>query len=90
MKPKTTHTPGPWSVEQHKPKEPVQIWNQNTHVADLFSHSNESDKANAHLIAAAPTMLEFIEAILTWAVENDHPGIAVSARQTLIKARGES
>ena len=63
----TKHTPGPWSVE--KSNLGPEIWNQNTRVARVnINHEYHADmvddQANARLIAAAPELLEALEAIL--------------------------
>lgn len=64
MKPNTTHTPGPWTVDQ--------TWNLITadggtievaacHTGERMHHkanSTETASANARLIAAAPDLLE--------------------------------
>lgn len=55
------HTPGPWKVETHAKN--LEVWNQNTHIATMNMHYKYEDqpaidKANAHLIAAAPELLE--------------------------------
>jgi hypothetical protein len=43
--------------------------------------------ANAHLIAAAPTLYLALENILSW---TDEDATAAAAREALAKARGES
>jgi len=50
--------------------------------------NNPKAKANAHLIAAAPEMYEFIKSLLEFDMLNDSDTIEVEA--LLAKARGES
>lgn len=70
---RTTHTLGPWSVEHHGG--PWHIFGASdervgTFTPSLVSHNEEAfqhETANAHLIAAAPELLEY--ALLEEAVE---------------------
>ncbi len=92
------HTPGPWVTEEiaHTPS----TLKPNCFLVRLRSDSSEdtnkeSVQANAHLIAAAPEMLEALENILA-AINsaNEHERLA-SLRTDLLqnviaKARGES
>lgn len=61
---KAAHTPGPWGVE------PVYGWvrDKNLNCVAQYRHSNfiqpDEQVANAHLIAAAPDLLEAIEEML--------------------------
>ncbi len=56
-----THTPGPWKV-----KSGTEVYARETPIADAwtFSSSIKVGKANAKLIAAAPDLLEALEACL--------------------------
>jgi len=47
------HTPGPWKVDEHN-----DVGAEGRHVATLSLYGDGSDDANAHLIAAAPDLLE--------------------------------
>ena len=67
------HTPGPWRIEQHSPKERAGIESVVCPFSVIiFGHRNQDDcgihgrnkaeeNANANLIAAAPDMLEALE-----------------------------
>ena len=83
------HTPGPW----HHGTDLRQIESGNGVVVVLVSGalSNDSVRADAHLIAAAPEMLEALEEICT-AVEAVAVGglVTAKARAAIKKARGES
>lgn len=69
------HTPGPWEIDGHNltaviHNEGSVTWPQWKHVcncdygyADPEKHFEEN-KANAHLIAAAPEMLEALESVM--------------------------
>lgn len=62
------HTKGPWKIETHAGN--VEVWHQDTHVTTINKNAKASyeitamDVANAHLIAAAPEMLEALEKAL--------------------------
>lgn len=81
------HTPGPWHVDGHNLTAVIasetkqgltQDWTTYQHVCDCNYGCTdrekhfEMNKANAKLIAAAPTMLQLIEAI------NNHPYTALT------------
>lgn len=106
MKPK--HTPGPWKVENHTEhvgpytSAALEIWNQNRHITTVHEHvdSFDVDKANAHLIAAAPELLETLEKSQRWlmfildAWQLDHDqrdrinGFIEIQQKTIVKAKG--
>ena len=92
------HTPGPWSV--------AQISAANAHIefparggslAICFPDNGIGGKqmvANARLIAAAPELLEKLEALVEWVdpnrtIEDDFQQVS-DARAAIAKARGES
>lgn len=61
----STHTKGPWKVEQHEGQ--IEIWSGNHFIAttshDLFFSAKKHgfEQPNANLIAAAPELLEELE-----------------------------
>lgn len=60
----TAHTPGPWT---HDEKLPTSVWANDVWVASTnveTIHSLDEREANARLIAAAPQMLEALEAVV--------------------------
>ena len=62
----TKHTPGPWSIENDNGDSPeamgpcLCVTTDTSHIAFVFDDA----PANAHLIAAAPDLLEACEAVL--------------------------
>jgi hypothetical protein len=71
------HTPGPWSINakeigkgadgsiQHIPVVKAQGGGVIAHVyANCLVTSDEEVRANAHLVAAAPALLDFVEYVL--------------------------
>jgi hypothetical protein len=54
------HTPGPWIIDRsHKvDRDGTTIWADDVIIADCVPDQHENHKANAHLIAAAPDLLE--------------------------------
>jgi hypothetical protein len=62
------HTPGPWKIVHHANGlgEATQIDGANRgSVADVYGATDGVQTANAHLIAAAPDMLEALEALMS-------------------------
>lgn len=51
----TKWTPGPWSIDKGY------IVSEDLIIATIFPHFSEADKANAHLIAAAPDLYEALD-----------------------------
>jgi len=103
MKNGNDFTPGPWAIKPMKDKLYVESEYINAltpFVCDTQRESCMSDEeretcdANAHLIAAAPAMLEALEAIepMTW---NDSPLLKVYAKEieqlraAIAQAKGE-
>ena len=88
------HTPGPWKQGNDRIE-----CSEGYGVADLFTQRNDAEtKANARLIAAAPEMLEALEALVR-EFDDTYDGDPISmekheaiekARNSIIKARGES
>ena len=69
-----SHTPGPWTVEQTPTR--LMIHAHGRYIADAAGTSSticdaEQRQANAHLIAAAPELLEALRAFVAWCDEND-------------------
>lgn len=95
-----THTPGPWHVGQFDEQLFVSDSTRNFDVCIIQpQHANPSSdaRANARLIAAAPDLLEALEALVPHvlhyaAMNNAHPSAhkdAASARAAIAKAKGE-
>jgi hypothetical protein len=59
-----SHTPGPWRVEITEQAISVGTENVNICVMSCADGSLESEKADAHLIAAAPALVEALEELL--------------------------
>jgi hypothetical protein len=89
------HTPSPWNLGTETLI--VRSSNRESHIADCgisYSLSDSEMKSNARLIAAAPELLEALEAMLAemqvWESElGEHPA-ATKARAVLAKAKGET
>lgn len=90
---KTQFTKGPWKAELHDGK--YEVWSVTEFVASIPESIVTDKKANAHLIAAAPEMLEALEKIEKTLLEK-HQGIENHTYELLlisdaiIKARGET
>lgn len=96
------HTPGPWRIEFVKDVSSgsvgshiIRLGNEWEYLAFHKSGSTpDVEKANAHLIAAAPEMLEALENLLQFVdsipdITNEHSKMK-AARDAIKKARGES
>ncbi len=99
---KSKHTPGPWKVQRREGYvgqwEVVSTCETEWWIADAAPY-NERQEENARLIAAAPELLEALEAVLYWAeliagdttdkeaAANEEASIAL-ARAAIAKARG--
>lgn len=77
------HTPGPWHVANG-----CQIRGAKDQIAKAWMMRNGEGLANARLIAAAPELLNALEAI-TEAYDTSLPEYKV-ARAAIAKARGEA
>lgn len=69
-----THTPGPWKLIDHD-EDYIAITDEEQgfgvcKLEESASESREVMKANAHLIAAAPELLEALECVLAIADRN--------------------
>lgn len=95
------HTPGPWRLHRHhKPISNQWIFQVVTDeeygeiVAGTCTNPQRPEEvreANAHLISAAPDLLEALSEVVEWLELGDHAGPMHSkARTAISKARGES
>ena len=95
------HTPGPWSIDDAGAW--INIYGSESDDANIvakieitdgstdYLHDQETARANARLIAAAPELLEALEALLGNCLDSE--GLAAAhakARAALAKAGGES
>lgn len=100
------HTPGPWVIYDDGPDGSdvimAHVNDENYDVAYISNDESEARpeserKANAHLIAAAPAMLEALKGLLE-AVEDETPDTlivqtgshdaAIKARRAIVQATG--
>ncbi len=93
------HTPGPWII--HKPQRnfvPGQkddrliCDEEESHIAEVFQYQSDENQdgpsiANAHLISAAPDMLEALEHLV--ACEALHLSVENNIREIIRKAKGD-
>ena len=89
------HTPGPWSVVANGGHSYTIRGSRNEAICDtsiwLHSDPHSESRANAHLIAAAPDLLEALEDLLTICDgDPDEPDEIGWARAAIAKAKGES
>ena len=55
------HTPGPWTATDSTSSRPPNVDSSNGRIANIYWQGGaEQAKANARLIAAAPTLYEFV------------------------------
>lgn len=75
MSDKLTHTPGPWKLNAGVIEALVDPENSQSYIAPIcdvdMDWSTEIYKANAHLIAAAPELLEALKSLLEASRELD-------------------
>lgn len=97
MTAETKHTPGPWFVDLSAwPWGEVEIRTDARPQSGLLIatvHPQQDTGANAHLIAAAPAMLEALERIESFAADV-HPDsyrafVRHTCRAAIARARGE-
>jgi len=92
------HTPGPWSVWK-KSLDPAgrEDWailsSENRIIAEAFWKVETDEympaEANARLIAAAPELLEALEAMAEWHEDSaDDEPLIIATRAAIAKARG--
>lgn len=72
------HSEGPWSIDWYTSRLDVFSADSVTLVATiqrsaLLSNIDDTAKANARLIAAAPELLEALQNLLDWAIEVHSP-----------------
>lgn len=83
------HTPAPWHVANG-----VQIRSERDQIAKVWMMRHGEGKANAHLIAAAPELLEALAQFVAWVDAPCESAFSDSqlekARAAIAKARGES
>lgn len=72
----TKHTPGPWHTAGDQG---VQIRSQRDQIAKVWTMRGNEWKANARLIAAAPELLEALQAVLANSL--DSKGLADAHKQ---------
>jgi hypothetical protein len=53
---KASHTPGPWHYDS--------VWNLITHGQNEIAAIHSGNKANCHLIASAPELLQALQSLL--------------------------
>ena len=84
---RTPHTPGPWSITCNRVHGAVDS-GANTGIADMLGNCGVTAtvNANARLIAAAPELLEALEALLTWGQNWVSPIADPAAHLLLIEA----
>ena len=84
-----SHTPGPWTASEHGAYTDykgnnIVILGDDLRIAVVLGPDTDETQANARLIAAAPDLLEALEALL----EGDF-NVAEKARLAIAKAKGE-
>ena len=91
----TKHTPGPWVWDSHYDDlRPLWYSEMSQGCGYLSWDNDETRDANAHLIAAAPDLLEALEAIVaTWDGPKYNHFMADNidlARAAIAKAKGQT
>ena len=73
MTTRTQHTPGPWEVRPRgRNLEIGPIGKKGLSIVELlFSQDSEEGRANAALVAAAPSLLAELESFVAWVSEFD-------------------
>jgi len=103
-----THTKGPWRFKETSARNPVVYTPNGEHcktphddtggkIAEVFgwgNKSHEQQNANARLIAAAPDLLEDLEAAVSYLEDNSRSerrrqACLASFRAAIAKARGQ-
>ena len=91
----SNHTPGPWEIKRHFDPGYKNISAQkHTALAQVVWCMEDEDRspeceANAHLIAAAPDLLEALEKVFT-VMNDDMPvGLRKVCYEAIAKAKGE-
>lgn len=91
---RVSHTPGPWRIYEFEHRYPgieserlsVVLWGHEDEDAGVRGHTHAEAIANAHLIAAAPKMLEALREVAHHA--DDECGFMVLVRAAILKAEG--
>ena len=86
----TQHTKGPWKIDEAEdlPLAIIEDTPDGMGVCEIGAFTPQNI-ANAHLIAAAPELLEQLEALCAWAeAKNAHP-ITQEARRVINKTKGQ-
>ena len=92
-----THTPGPWTIRKSVNGTIVIDAPSLPYVAVAVNTEDETDMsdeatANAHLIAAAPLLLEAAETVLQlfeeYSIEEEHPQKIADLRAAINAAKG--
>lgn len=93
-----SHTPGPWIAEDHEERGPRMVYAPSEidgyHLAIALVYDNYPDANgrtaydNAHLIAAAPSLLEAVTLALPF-VEGKNERVEQVLREAKAKAEGE-
>ena len=83
------HTSGPWHRNiRSNGKYPVVFAGRNQHVATVSQQTNSAEtEANIDLIAAAPDLLAFAQAVAAY--PGADAGLVIAARAAIAKATGE-
>ncbi len=84
------HTSGPWTTQKLKMNECIEVWNFEAGVRVGYLNPNKGYEANAHLIAAAPCMIEALEEYVRDLPESDKSYYGMLFKQVIKKARGGS
>lgn len=84
------HTPGPWSATGHDGKQSIVIETEWGSVAKALPiGAQDQESSNAHLIAAAPELLQVARDFLLLAALHDWDGAAIDfAKVAVAKAEG--
>lgn len=91
----SNHTPGPWRIERQNPSPTTGEWmiagSAPGYLAEIRDCGSGDPSANARLIAAAPDLLEALEAIRRYPKIREYVGseLADKADAAIAKARGE-
>lgn len=90
----TKHTPGPWAVYQSRGNSRLRVMSDAVpyDVATMNHAGNdEAEAANAHLIAAAPEMLDALRYMVANAEAEGWSGLMLGdARTAISKAEGRA
>lgn len=84
---KAQYTPGPWLIKNMLGTNHYSLWTRDGDYATDCDNAEEAE-ANAALIAAAPELLEQLEALVKWAETKNAFPITQTARAVIKKAKG--